>query len=193
MLITKKQTLVIVLVVLFSLTTIINSPLSKAQEAVDNTAADQESINLIQKLAGTAATKLRMSIEHSEQILGRLNSRYEKMAASQDSSPDDISGLTSEAENLLAEAEQTLENIEDDVQAILESGNPPQEQWGGIAVRFDDSRRNISSALQNIFEAVTILLNNPAGTPPPPGEGVSPEVTPEAPPPPPPELTPDEN
>ena len=164
MIITKKQIVVVVFAFLFLLAI---SPYAKAQEEVnppdngsvaliDNNAANEESAYLVKDLAANAATKLRIAISQTRQILGRLESRREKLA-SPENSLSEVSELANSARQLLTEASQSLENIESHTEAIFMSEAGPQESWGEIGFRFNQARENIRNAQQQIFNAAIIM------------------------------------
>ena len=145
MIITKKKVVVAVFVVLFLLAI---SPYSNAQEeaippanepavTASGEISKEETIYLVQDLAANAATKLRTAISRTEQILGRLNSRSEKIIAPEGYDPSEGKQLADEAAQLLAEASQSLENIESDVEGIFELTANPQESWQAIGSRFN--------------------------------------------------------
>ena len=97
MIITTKKIVIAVFIVLFLLAI---SPYSNAQEevavptdasvtATTGEVSREETIYSVQDLAANAATKLRTAISHTEQILGRLYSRGEKVITSEGYYPTD--------------------------------------------------------------------------------------------------------
>jgi len=166
MIITKRKIVIVVFIALFLLAI---SPYSNAQEranppsntpvaAVEGEKTKKEIVYLVQDLVANVATKLRTAINRTEQILGRLNSRREKLA-SPENNLSDVAEFADKADRLLAEAVKSLENIEVDAVKIFESEKNLQESWKMIGLRFSQARKNIRLAHQNIFEAALVLLS----------------------------------
>ena len=168
MTITKKQTVLVLPIILLLLLAL--TPPASAQEqtavtepgvvggnqAVANELTREQSLNRVQELANNINYKLLTAVAGAEQIVGRLNSRLEKDKPSNEMA-ENIKILMEEAEMSLANATDLLENIGVDIDGLLEV-NDLRVHWQSLEFRFMATADEIRNAKQNIAVVADILL-----------------------------------